>query len=103
LAQWLATNAESFDFVYWNMLHEIEYFSISRLPQTVKSVLAAHLNTVSVPPQYEEEFSRIITFMRNGKSLDGSAMLDAMKQLDQRRNQNLAQVMPELASIIGYE
>lgn len=102
LAHWLARNAESFNFVYWNLLHEIEHFSISRLPRTVKSVLAAHLNTVDVPPQYREEFLRIVTFMQNGESLDGTAMLAAMRQLDQRRNQNLAQVMPELANLIGY-
>lgn len=103
LAQWLDANGESFDFVYWNMLHEIEYFSISKLPRGVKTVLAAHLNTVTVPPQFEEEFSRIITFMKNGECLDGSAMLAAMRQLDQRRNQNLAEVMPEWAAIIGYD
>lgn len=103
LAHWLDVNKESFDFVYWNLLHEIEYFSISKLPRGVKTVLAAHLNTVAVPPQYEEEFSRIITFMKNGESLDGSAMLAAMRQLDQRRNQNLAEVMPEWAEIIGYD
>ena len=103
LAHWLDVNGESFDFVYWNMLHEIEYFSISRLPPGVKTVLAAHLNTVSIPPQFEEEFSRIITFMKNGESLDGSAMLAAMRQLDQRRNQNLAETMPEWAEIIGYD
>lgn len=103
LAHWLDTNKESFNFVYWNLLHEIEYFSISRLPRNVKSVLTAHLNRVDIPPQYEEEFSKIITFMKNGESLDGSAMLAAMRQLDQRRNQNLAEVMPEWAEIIGYD
>jgi MoaA/NifB/PqqE/SkfB family radical SAM enzyme len=102
LAQWLDVNGKSFDFVYWNLLHEIEYFSISRLPRNVKTVLAAHLTTVAALSQYEEEFSKIITFMKNGESLDGSVMLAAMRQLDQRRNQNLAQVMPELAELIGY-
>jgi len=103
LAHWLDVNKESFDFVYWNLLHEIEYFSISKLPRGVKTLLAAHLTTVDVPLQYKEEFSRIITFMKNGKSLDGSEMLAAMRQLDQRRNQSLAEVMPEWAEIIGYE
>jgi hypothetical protein len=41
--------------------------------------------------------------MNAGESSDGSAMLAAMHQLDIRRNQNLAQVMPEWAGIIGYE
>jgi hypothetical protein len=40
--------------------------------------------------------------MNNGESLDGSAMLAAMQQLDQRRNQDLRAVMPDWADVIGY-
>jgi organic radical activating enzyme len=103
VASWIYRNRESFDFVYWNILHEIWYFSISRLPRTVKTVLETHLKTVPVPTDYLGEFQRIIDFMKGGESSDGAAMLAAMKRLDQRRNQNLAQVMPEWAAIIGYE
>lgn len=103
VASWIARNRESFNFVYWNMLHEIEYFSISRLPRTAKSVLDLHLQTSDVPAEFVEEFARIRDFMNRGHSLDGTAMLAAMRQLDQRRNQNLAAVMPELAEIIGYQ
>jgi pyruvate-formate lyase-activating enzyme len=103
VAAWVANNRESFDFVYWNMLHEIWYFSVSRLPRTVKTVLATHLNTCIIPPEFAGEFVKIIDFMHNGQSSDGSAMLAAMKQLDQRRNQSLRTVAPELADLIGYE
>jgi len=103
VAKWIQTNRESFDFVYWNMLHEIWYFSISRLPCTVKTVLETHLRSCDVPEEFAGEFDRIIDFMNNGESSDGSAMLAAMKQLDQRRNQNLSHVAPELAGLIGYE
>lgn len=103
VAAWIANNRESFNFVYWNMLHEIWYFSISRLPHSVKSVLESYLNTCAVPAEFVHEFRRIVDFMNNGDSSDGSAMLAAMQQLDQRRNQNLATVAPELAALIGYE
>lgn len=103
VAQWIADNRESFDFVYWNILHEIWYFSISRLPRTVKTVLETHLKTCAVPAEFVGEFQRIVDFMKNGESSDGTAMLEAMRRLDQRRNQKLTQVMPELAEIIGYE
>jgi MoaA/NifB/PqqE/SkfB family radical SAM enzyme len=102
VASWIYNNRESFDFVYWNILHEIWYFSIARLPNIVKTVLETHLKTVPVPTEYLGEFQRIIDFMKGGESSDGAAMLAAMKQLDQRRNQSLAQVMPEWAAIIGY-
>jgi MoaA/NifB/PqqE/SkfB family radical SAM enzyme len=103
VAKWIAVNKESFDFVYWNILHEIWYFSISRLPRTVKTVLETHLMTCDIPVEFAREFEKIIDFMKNGESSDGTAMLATMRQLDQRRNQNLAQVMPEWAEIIGYE
>ena len=103
VAAWIAINRESFDFVYWNILHEIWYFSISRLPCTVKSALETHLRTCAVPTEYASEFEKIIDFMKGGESSDGSDMLAAMRLLDQRRNQNLAQVMPELANLIEYE
>jgi len=102
VAQWIQTNRESFDFVYWNILHEIWYFSIAQLPHTVKSALKLHLETCAITREFREEFARIIDFMNNGESSDGSAMLAAMRQLDQRRDQNLSQIMPELAGLIGY-
>jgi hypothetical protein len=102
VAEWIEVNRESFNFVYWNMLHEIWYFAINRLPNTVKSVLTLHLQTVDIPVEFKQEFERIVDFMNSGESSDGSAMLAAMRQLDQRRTQNLAQVMPEWAGIIGY-
>ena len=103
VAAWIQANRESFDFVYWNMLHEIWYFAINRLPRGVKTVLSTHLQTCDIPREFREEFDSIIDFMMGGESSDGSAMLAAMRQLDQRRNQNLAHVMPELADLIGYE
>jgi MoaA/NifB/PqqE/SkfB family radical SAM enzyme len=103
VAAWIAANRESFNFVYWNMLHEIWYFAINRLPAAVKEKVTHHLQTVDVPNEFKLEFDRIIDFMNSGESSDGSAMLGAMRQLDQRRNQNLAEVMPEWAGIIGYE
>jgi hypothetical protein len=101
LAEWIVE--QGFDFVYWNMLHEIDYFSISTLPHTVKTALNLHLKTCNVPEQFRQEFDRIVDFMNGGESLDGSAMLAAMRRLDQRRNQNLTEILPELAGLIGYE
>jgi hypothetical protein len=99
LAQWIAL--QGFDYVYWNMLHEIWYFSISRLPNTVKEQLADHLRSADAV-HWRRDFDQIIDFMQGGASSDGSEMLAKMRELDTRRNQNLAEVLPELANIIGY-
>jgi organic radical activating enzyme len=102
VAAWIETNRESFDFVYWNILHEIWYFSISRLPQQAKDKLTSYIRTCKIPAEFSNEFNRIIDFMNNGDPSDGTSMLDAMHQLDCRRNQDLSAVMPELSSLIGY-
>lgn len=102
VAEWIAGNRETFDFVYWNMLHEIWYFSISRLPQSVKDQISHYLKTCAVPDEFRSEFDRIVDFMNNGESSDGSEMLAAIQQLDQRRNQKLSDVEPEFAELIGY-
>jgi hypothetical protein len=103
VAQWISINSKSFDLVYWNMLHEIWYFSISRLPRTVKTVLETHLTTVAIPQEFKQEFARIVDFMNGGASSNGVEMLEAMRQIDQRRGQNLAEAMPKLAELIGYK
>jgi hypothetical protein len=103
VAAWIETNRESFDFVYWNILHEIWYFSIASLPNSAKDKLTVFLNNCTVPAEFVEEFARIVDFMNQGTSSDGQAMLTAIQQLDARRNQNLKAVALELAEIIGYE
>ena len=40
VAEWIANNRESFNFVYWNMLHEPGYFSIASLPNNANTLLA---------------------------------------------------------------
>ena len=101
LAWWVAS--QDFDFVYWNMLHEAWYLSISSLPVTAKQVIADHLWKAEIPRQYREEFDRIINFMENGEPSDGSKLREEIRKLDQRRGQDITQVLPELAELIGYE
>ena len=100
LANWIAL--QGFDFVYWNMMHDAWYFSIATLPEAAKAEIILHLESATIPARWRAEFDRICDFMRNGATSDGSTMLAQMKLLDQRRNQNLRQVMPELAELIGY-
>ena len=103
VAEWIAQNCESFNFVYWNMLHEPSYFSVASLPDTAKDAIESHLTICNVPREFKQEFQRIVDFMRGGESTDGTDMLKRMRELDQLRNQNLRMVAPELADIIGYE
>ena len=100
LAVWLAQ--QGFDFVYWNMMHDAWYFSIACLPADAKLALTNHLLTAPIPPQYIEEFARIIDFMNNGASTDGFMTRMKIQDLDRKRNTNFAQICPEMAELIAY-
>ena len=93
---------QDFDFVYWNMMHEAYYFSISTLPDSAKQAIKQRLESASVG-QHRAEFDRIIDFMMNGVSLDGDILRMKIKDLDRKRKQNLCTVEPELAKLINYE
>jgi organic radical activating enzyme len=100
VAQWITE--QSFDFVYWNIMHDAWYFSISRLPVTAKQHIADYLANCNVPEQFRAEFGRIIDFMNNGESSDGEETITQIQKLDQRRHENLKKLAPELASILNY-
>ena len=100
LATWIDT--QSFDFVYWNMMHEAYYFSINTLPESVKQTVTQRLGQAQVSQQHQDEFIKIVDFMNNGASLDGFILRKRVADLDRKRQQNLATVEPEFAQLIEY-
>lgn len=103
VAQWIDRNKESFSFVYWNMMHDPWHFSIATLPDLAKTHITKHLQTADVPVQYQSEFDRILDFMNNGTSTDGTQLREKIAELDRRRRQKLQDFEPELAELINYE
>jgi MoaA/NifB/PqqE/SkfB family radical SAM enzyme len=101
VANWM--DQQDFNFVYWNMMHDAYYFSISTLPDSVKTAIAAKLSAADVSKRTHKEFDNIIGFMNGGASLDGFILRMKVADLDRKRNQNLAKVEPELAQLIGYD
>jgi len=100
VANWIAT--QEFDFVYWNMMHDAWYFSIGCLPDVVKQAIERHLRSTDIPPQYTQEFDRIIDFMNRGASTDGFMTKMKIADLDRKRQQHLCDVEPELAHLLNY-
>jgi MoaA/NifB/PqqE/SkfB family radical SAM enzyme len=100
LSHWI--DQQHFDFVYWNMMHEAYYFSISTLPESAKRVITQRLQLAQVSANDRREFDRIVDFMNGGVSLDGFNMRREIANLDRRRKQNLTATEPELAELIGY-
>ena len=100
LAQWI--DQQSFDFVYWNMMHEAYYFSISTLPDNAKLAIANQLQQAVVDDRTRQEFSQIIDFMNRGVGLDGNILRMRVADLDRKRNQDLSVTEPEFAKLINY-
>jgi MoaA/NifB/PqqE/SkfB family radical SAM enzyme len=102
VANWI--EQQQFDFVYWNMMHDAYYFSISTLPDSAKQVINQRLLSAQVSNTVKEEFVRIADFMNRGASLnDGHLLKMNIRDLDFKRNQNLAEVQPEFAKLINYD
>ena len=101
LANWIDT--QEFDFVYWNMMHEAYYFSISTLPDSAKQAIAARLDSAQVSGRHREEFDRIKDFMLRGVALDGNILRMKVEDLDWKRSQDLRDHHAELAAAIGYD
>ena len=100
LANWI--DQQEFDFVYWNMMHDAPYFSIANLPENVKHSVANKIISANVSAKNKQEFVKIIDFMNNGKQDMGEQMIQKIRELDIRRNENLADVEPEFAALIKY-
>jgi MoaA/NifB/PqqE/SkfB family radical SAM enzyme len=99
-AKWILE--QKMDFIYWNMMHDAYFFSISSLPERAKHAIAERLLTADVPSKVKEEFARVVDFMNRGVSLDGEQLRREVGNLDRRRDQDLRTVQPEFANLIDY-
>ena len=93
----------TFDFVYWNVLHDQYYFSIGTLPTTAKEAIERHLRSQTWPNKCRSEIDSIIDFMNKGNSLDGKLLKMHAKELDFKRKQSFSVVAPEMAALIDYD
>jgi organic radical activating enzyme len=101
VANWLIQ--QKFDFIYWNMMHDAYYFSISTLPESAKAAITKQLTSANVPDKILSEFASAVEFMNRGNSLDGQLLRMNIRDLDHKRQQNLADVEPEFAALIDYD
>jgi len=101
IAHWLEQNQKSFNFVYWNMMHDAWYFSIACLPDSAKHAISEYLD--SIETCYRNDFDRIREFMNRGASTDGFMTRMKIADLDRKRNQNFTVYCPEMAQLLNYE
>ena len=102
LSKWI--DQQAFDFVYWNMLHEIEYNCIANAPMRLKIKASARLNIIGHHNTHKKQFERIVTFMDQGPEYSTNPeLVENIRKFDLMRNENLWDHHPELAKAIGYE
>jgi len=70
------------------------------LPDSAKQAIAEHLTKAQTG--YRKDFEGIVDFMMQGQSTDGVETCQQILKLDRWRDQNLADVAPELAGMLGY-
>ena len=101
VADWIMR--QNFNFVYWNVMHDAWYFSVSSLPDSAKATITQHLESsiMRIPSSYRTEFQKIIEFMNRGASTDGFMTRMKINDLDRKRNQSLRNFEPELADLLG--
>ena len=99
VSDWIATS-NTWDFVYWNMMHDAWYFSIACLPDSAKQAISEYLDSVDTP--HRQDFDRIRDFMNSGASTDGFMTCMKIADLDRKRQQDLRTVAPELAGLLNY-
>jgi len=101
LAWWIQD--QKFDYVYWNIMHDAWYFSIATLPDAAKTSITHHLKFNAAPAVYQRDINGVVDFMNNGASTDGFVLRTNIADLDRKRNQDFAEICPEMSQLIEYK
>jgi hypothetical protein len=99
LAEWISHR--TFQFVYFNVLHDAWYFNVRNLNDTAKKLINDKFVNYNGP--YKNDIVKVIEFMNQGKGSDCSKLVDVLRKSDQQRNQHFAEHHYEMAEAIGYE
>ena len=100
LCDWI--NMQSFDHVYFNMLHDPWHMCISRMTPQAQELVIDRLARHRFHPKYRAEIFRIVQFIRNGEGSDGQEFLRKMQTTDQYRKQSFLYTHQEIAEVMGY-
>ena len=101
LCDWISS--QTFDHVYFNMLHDPWHMCISRMTFAAMDLVITRLNNHKFDPRYRAEILRIVQFIRNGEGSDGQEFLCKMQTTDTYRKQSFLDTHNEIAKAMGYE
>lgn len=101
ICDWIST--QTFDHVYFNMLHDPWHMCISRMTASAQQLVIDRLTSHEFSPKHRAEVLRIVQFIKNGEGSDGKEFLQKMQTTDKYRQQNLRETHKEIAEVMGYE
>ena len=101
ICDWVLT--QTFDHVYFNMLHDPWHMCISRMTSAAQQLVIGRLSTHNFNPKFKAEVLRIIKFIENGEGANGHEFLGKMKQTDTYRDQSFLITHKEIAKAMGYQ
>ena len=103
LLQWAETSGISD--IHFNLMHDPEEFSLSKIPYSSKSRVMLELQKTQVMfPKYADKIipiKKIVTDMQGGS--DGEALRLKLRNTDLWRGVSFANTHPEMARLIRYE
>lgn len=100
LCAWIAE--QNFNYDYFNMLHDPRYFNIGEMTAEAKALVIDKLRAGKFVAKHRVEIDRIIRFIENGPTSDGTRFVAEMKRLDARRGEDFRTTHPEIAKAMGY-
>lgn len=101
ICDWI--NTQTFDHVYFNMLHDPWQMNIGFMTPAAKTLVVDRLRGYSVSHQHRAEMLKIAQFINNGVGSDGREFAKKIRITDNYRGQNFAVSHPEIAKVMGYE
>jgi MoaA/NifB/PqqE/SkfB family radical SAM enzyme len=101
LCDWISI--QTFDHVYFNMLHDPWHMCISKMPVPAQELVIDRLTTHEFNPKYRAEILRIVQFIQNGLGSDGKEFLRKMQTTDDYRKQSFLDTHREIALGMGYD
>ena len=100
ICEWITQ--QTFDNVYFNMLHDPWHMCIARMTLTARELVINRLRTHEFSSKHRAEIMRIIKFIENGAGSDGTEFLRKMQQTDAYREQSMLTTHREIALAMGY-
>jgi MoaA/NifB/PqqE/SkfB family radical SAM enzyme len=100
LCDWV--NAQQFDMVHFNMLHDPNVMCINRMTPAAQKLVIDRLTEYPFNVKHRVEIDKIIQFIENGEGSDGTEFLRKMQQTDTYREQSMLTTHREIALAMGY-